>query len=193
MGGTVLAVRKNRTVGIAYLSGAVTGATGVALASATAGLSIDYALGRTLFRASIALLMVVIGGGLLFEPWSRRRLKPPTLRRQVDRSRFLAEPVTWTALVWGAELGAGVFTRINTWAFWAVLVLIALAHSPTVTATAVVAYGGARGMQGPMTRIAGDARAAALVAWLATHDRRNRIAAAPALMALATGGAMLLR
>lgn len=60
--------------------------------------------------------------------------------------------------IWGFDLGVGVFTQVNSWAFWGWIALMVLAADPRLGAGAGAMFG--------LTRGSGPA-----LAWFARDDR----------------------
>lgn len=99
-------------------------------------------LGTVALGASAAAALLLLAEGSVGHP---ARCGP---RRQVPRRLYPNAPSNIAGIRWGLELGLGVATRINSWAFWAwaLLVLSGTIH-PAFAVVCGGCYGLFRGIQ----------------------------------------------
>lgn len=156
-----------------------------ALVGATLGASFGELGGSARwFLVGVSALLAVC---VLAESAGMRGNRCWGLARQVRSTHFERLGPARAAAVWGAELGLGFTTRVNSWTFWAYLASVAVSGSYSLGAAAGLLYGLARGMQ-PIaaviisTRVGQEEHVVASI----PHSPRPRIV----LSMAATGGVL---
>ena len=139
------------------------------------------------FLLVLGVLCAILAAGRCL---TARCLRPQSLARQVRPRWGPSVHAWWVPAVWGAELGAGLTTRVSSWTYWSAA-FFAAALPPEVAAASGAAFGSVRGLQ-PMlfTGSIPDCRARLLRLQAIASTRL--VCIGPALSALALGTALSL-
>jgi len=128
---------------IAFAISVTIGGIVMGLAVSVSGLVLKNDQVGLLFLIAAAFTLIL----LLLEGFGVRLMRPPCLKRQVSPATLLSHTWMTTSVIWGFELGLGFLTRINSWAFWSAITLVAWIGDPAFGVVAGGVYGLARGLQ----------------------------------------------